>query len=106
VETSAGFGNSTVSDVWELPPSNVFAKAMVGGFFGWSTGGPTSVSVAVFSARTQQPDGSVQFVPLGSDAEAVNATHMFWDPNLTEITFGLEVRNGIGWLQETLTFFG
>lgn len=103
--TSSAFGVASVSDVWELPPSNVMGQVMLGGIFGWDTG-PLAATVAVLSARTQQADGSTTFVPLSSDTDAVNSPHAFWDPSVTEITFGLQVHNGIAWLQDYLTFQG
>ena len=106
IETSSGSGVSSISDSWELPPSNVFGKVVLGGVFGWETG-PLAATIAVLGAKTQQADGSVTSIGLSSDTDAVGSTspHMFGDPNMIEITFGLSVRNGIGWAQELLTFF-
>jgi hypothetical protein len=104
-QTAADNAIVSSADVWELPPSNVFGKVMLGSVVSWPSLGPLSATVAVLSARTQQADGSVAEVPLSSNTDDVTAVHMFYDPKMTEITFGLQVRNGIAWAQDLLTFF-
>ncbi|HXX95459.1 MAG TPA: hypothetical protein VEN81_17700 [Planctomycetota bacterium] len=94
-QSPGDFGLTITWDI-ELPPSSALAKMSLGGY---DEGDDVShVLVSIVGARRRKPDNTDEFLHFGSKLA-------FGDPNLTGVSFWMEVVSATGTACWTIEFW-
>lgn len=104
-EWASTTGGDFYSATWsvDMPPSAAFAKVSQGRYYEF--GDQAAVDIAILNIRRRLPDNSDQEVDFEQNIDAYDSTMSVFDPNMTHVTFAMQVSNCAAWAPWTLGFW-